>query len=84
VADWHDHKDGVSGALLCLGGMLFEWGLPLDKAILGLTTAYAMEASKQEYACTCATPRDKELCKFKDRCREVAAFASGSHDIRLP
>ena len=45
--DWHEHGDAVAGALLCLGGMLFEWGLPLDKAIKGLCQAYAIEEAKR-------------------------------------
>lgn len=48
LPDWHDNKDAVAGTLICLGGMLYEWGLPLDKAIEGLKAAYAMEADKQQ------------------------------------
>lgn len=74
MADWHEHDEAVTGALIILGGMLFEWGLPLDKAIKGLRMAYELEAAKQVKACTCRDGRDKELCKDKDRCAEVCTF----------
>lgn len=50
--DWREHDQVVAGALLCLGGMLYEWGMPLDKAIQGLRLAYAMEAAKQAATAT--------------------------------
>jgi hypothetical protein len=47
MADWHEHEEAVAGALICLGGMLFGWGLPLEKAIKGLRMAYELEAAKE-------------------------------------
>lgn len=69
-----DEKEAAAGALLVLGGMLYEWGLPLDKAIEGLRHAYQLEAAKQIQSCTCSNERDKQLCKNKDRCADVFAF----------
>lgn len=82
--DWRENGEAVSGALICLGGMLYEWGLPLEKAIKGLRSAYELEAEKHTFSdtsmqdapvpCQCSTERDKALCRRKDRCAEVVAF----------
>jgi hypothetical protein len=74
--EWRKHEDAVCGSLLCLGGMLFEWRLPLDKAINGLRAAYQREAEKQVKACTCPTERDRELCMDREHCAEVRSFAA--------
>jgi len=42
-----DHKEAAAGALMVLGGMLREWGLPLDRAIRGLREAYRLDAKKR-------------------------------------
>lgn len=71
-----EDKEAAAGALLVLGGMLYEWGLPLDRAIEGLKRAYQMEAAKQVHACTCHNERDRELCGYAERCAEVRAFGA--------
>lgn len=79
-----EQKEAAAGALLVLGGMLYEWGLPLDRAIDGLQKAYAIEAAKHVHACTCRDERDKELCLHKNHCAKVEALAmrNGILDIR--
>lgn len=43
------HPEAVAGALLVLGGMLCEWGLPIRKAVKGLRAAYKIEQAKQRH-----------------------------------
>jgi hypothetical protein len=42
-----EQKEAAAGALMVLGGMLYEWGLPLDRALEGLKRVYEIEAAKQ-------------------------------------
>lgn len=41
-----ENLETAASALLVLGSMLYEWGLPLEKAIKGLRLAYKMESEK--------------------------------------
>lgn len=43
-----DEKEAAAGALLVLGAMLYEWKLPIGKAIRGLREAYKMARLKNE------------------------------------
>ena len=65
-----EHKEAAAGALLVLGGMLYEWGLPLDRAIEGLKRAYELEQDKQLaseiHDCPeCGANRTQEPCKHQ-------------------
>src|SRR5690242_10995996 len=71
-----EDKEAAAGALMILGSMLYEWGLPLDRALAGLRRAYEMESAKHVHACTCRDDRDKDLCKNKEHCVQVMTFAA--------
>ena len=77
MAKWRELDDETramaSQTLLTLGTLLYEWGVPLEKALHGIRCAY--EVAERPVPCKCRDPRDKELCKRKDECAEVRAFA---------